>query len=85
MPKSRLTPEQIQDIQTQYLSKNASQDELAHRYGVGTTTIRRALAEAGLVKYSAHATRKERDMLSMLNTFGIDTTQRLFEVLQRGT
>lgn len=80
MPKITLSAQDIQD----YQDKKVRQSDLAISYGVGRTTIRRALKEAGLCTYNGHISSKEKSLLEVLKTFNIDSAQKLSQLLQRG-
>lgn len=67
-----------------YKTKQISQSDLAIKYGVGRTSVRRALKEAGLCTYGEYATPLDRSLLEVLKTFNIDSTQQLSQVISRG-
>ncbi len=80
-----LTQTQKQALADQYTAEDGySQADLAIQYGISTSTVRRTLAEFGLAKNNNEASPKERNLLNVLESFGINSTQRLSEVLQRG-
>ena len=84
MPKRTLTAEEKEHIVCIYSAEKATQSDLAIHYGVGRTTIRRVLADAGLAVFNEHATPKERNLLEVLKTFSIESADQLSRVLQRG-
>lgn len=67
-----------------YKAKQVSQADLAIQYGVGRTTVRRALKEAGLCCYADYATPSERSLLEVLKTHNINSTNQLSQVITRG-
>lgn len=54
-----------------------TQEELANHFHVAPVTIRRALAEQGLVELVGYKTRRETKLLEMLAAVDIHTPQQL--------
>ena len=54
-----------------------TQEELANHFHVAPVTIRRALAEQGLVELASYKTRRETKLLALLEAEGIKTTKQL--------
>lgn len=58
-----------------------TQEELANYFHVAPVTIRRALAEQGLVKLVGYKTRRETKLLEMLADEDIHTPQQLEDLI----
>ncbi|MBS7344259.1 MAG: hypothetical protein KIG60_01110 [Caryophanon sp.] len=58
-----------------------TQEELANHFHVAPITIRRALAEQGLVKLVGYKTRRETKLLEMLADEDIHTPQQLEDLI----
>lgn len=58
-----------------------TQEELANHFHVAPVTIRRALAEQGLVELVGYKTRRETKLLEMLAAEGIRTPQQLEDLI----
>lgn len=64
-----------------YQTGKYTQEELANKYHVAPITIRRALAEQGVVKLVGYKTRKENRMLQLLENYGVTKSSQLEEIL----
>lgn len=73
-----------ESIAERYKSSEVSQADLAIEFKVSRTTIRRALHEFGLSKMDSEASTTERSLLETIKAFGIDSTERLRDVLNKG-
>ncbi len=58
-----------------------TQEELANHFHVAPVTIRRALAEQGLVELVGYKTRRETKLLEMLAAEDIHTPQQLEDLI----
>lgn len=58
-----------------------NQEELANHFHVAPVTIRRALAEQGLVELVGYKTRRETKLLAMLAAVNIHTPQQLEDLI----
>lgn len=58
-----------------------TQEDLARHFHVAPVTIRRALAEQGLVELVGYKTRRETKLLAMLAAVDIRTPQQLEDLL----
>lgn len=58
-----------------------TQEELANHFHVAPVTIRRALAEQGLVELVGYKTRRETKLLEMLAAVDIHTPQQLEDLI----
>ena len=78
---------ELQYIEDSYTSKDVvlkkSQQELAQEFGVSTITIRRALAELGLVKLTKYKTDAEIVLLEKLAGMGINSVKDLQEFIDK--
>ena len=54
-----------------------TQEDLANHFHVAPITIRRALAEQGLVELVGYKTRRETELLALLADVGFHTQQQL--------
>lgn len=54
-----------------------SQQELAYRFIVSPVTVRRTLAEAGLINLAGYKTKKDTAMLEFLKSQGLDNIDNL--------
>lgn len=59
-----------------------TQSELASQFLVAPVTIRRALAEQGVLELAGYKTRKDSQMLELLKEAGITSVKDLQEVLE---
>ena len=82
-----LTISEEKEVAALYQQKNSkgkrkySQDELARHYGVAPVTIRRALAEQGVVELVGYKTRRESRLLKLLEEAGIHKPKDLEQLL----
>lgn len=58
-----------------------TQEDLANHFHVAPITIRRALAEQGLVELVGYKTRRETELLALLADVGIHTPQQLEDLI----
>lgn len=74
-----LSATDIKNIAAAYTSDNdrKNQLELALQYNCAPVTIRRALAEAGVLKLKNYKTAKEDALLHFLTSQGLDDISRL--------
>lgn len=63
-------------------TKKYTQDELSSLFFVAPVTIRRALAEQGVLKLRGYKTRKEQALLDLLNKHEITTVSELEQLVQ---
>ena len=86
-----LTRSEEKEVARLYQMKTAegkqkyTQAELASQFLVAPVTIRRALAEQGLLDLVGYKTRNEAALLIELKAAGIDSLERLTEVLESAT
>lgn len=82
-----LTISEEKEVAELYQRKNSkgqrkfSQEELARHYGVAPVTIRRALAEQGVVELVGYKTRRETVLLELLAAADIHTPQQLEDLI----
>lgn len=62
-----------------------TQEELSRLFHVAPVTIRRALAEQGLLELTGYKTRKETKLLKMLKDYGVETPKDLEMILDEST
>ena len=62
-----------------------TQEELANHFHVAPVTIRRALAEQGLVELVGYKTRRETKLLALLAAANISTPQQLEDLINETT
>ena len=62
-----------------------TQEELSRLFHVAPVTIRRALAEHGLLELTGYKTRKETELLKLLKEYGVDTPEDLEMILDEST
>lgn len=85
--KIALTMHEEREVARLYRKKDSngkrliSQAELASRFFVAPVTIRRALAEQGLIELVAYKTRKDTELLEVLKAAGLTDPSTLQEVL----
>lgn len=74
-----LTAQDRKNIVAAYTSKEdrKNQSDLALQYGCSPVTIRRALAEEGLVKLKGYKTESEEAILEFLSSQGLNDITRL--------
>lgn len=84
MPKITLTRTEKDEMAALYRAKEATQEQLSVHYGVSTTTVRRALQEYELVRFSGNATKQERSLLKVIKSHGITDPSYLNTILNRG-
>lgn len=58
-----------------------TQEDLARHFHVAPITIRRALAEQGLVELVGYKTRRETKLLAVLEAAGVTTPQQLEDLI----
>lgn len=93
MAKARnaLTRSEEKEVARLYQLKDANgkakytQQELASQFFVAPVTIRRALAERGVLELVGYKTRKETELLNALKAAGIISLVELTEVLESAT
>lgn len=82
-----LTISEEKQVATMYQKTNFNgkrkytQEELANHFHVAPVTIRRALAEQGLVELVGYKTRRETKLLEMLAAEDIHTPQQLEDLI----
>ena len=86
--RNNLTPAEATVVVSEWKrpkGERPSQQELALRFNVAPVTIRRALAEEGLVKLAGHKTKKDTAILDFLESQGLNDidTLRKFVVKAR--
>lgn len=79
-----LSQETQKEIAAIYKAGETTQADLAISYGVSRSTIRRALHENGLATMVREVSTNERSMLNVVKQFGIDTVERLHDVIRKG-
>ena len=60
-----------------------SQEALALEYGVAPVTIRRALAEAGLIELASYKTKRETALLAFLESQGLNDMDKLRKFINK--
>lgn len=70
-------PTVVKEITLSFQHGTMTVEDLASHYSVSVTTIRRVLADAGLVVNRAYKTKSERAMLEFLESFAITDLDRL--------
>lgn len=70
-------PQTVKEITSSYEVGTMSVEDLAIHYGVSTTSIRKILAEAGLVKMRTLKTKEQQAMLDYLHLHGITSLDKL--------
>ena len=63
-------------------TRKYTQEEIASNFFVAPVTIRRALAEQGVITLASYKTRNETAMIQALNSFAIYDVKTLREALQ---
>lgn len=78
--KNSLSPAEIQILIAEWKlpkEERQTQAELAARFNVATITVRRALADNGLVKLKGHMSPAQESILSFLESQGLNTLKKL--------
>lgn len=78
--KNSLTPVEVKLIVSEWkLPKEdrMTQEDLALRFNVAPVTIRRALADNGLVKLKGYKTPEQEAIIDFLETQGLNTLKKL--------
>jgi DNA-binding MarR family transcriptional regulator len=78
--RNSLTPAEIQILVAEWKlpkKERQTQQELALRFNVAEVTIRRALADAGLIELKHHKTPSERAILNFLQSQGLNELKKL--------
>lgn len=78
--RNSLTPAEEQVVAAEWMrpkGERPTQEDLALRFNVAPVTIRRALAEHGLIKLSSYKTKKETQLIEFLNSQGLDDLTKL--------
>lgn len=70
-------PQTIQEITASFQVGTMTIEDLALHYGVSSFSIRKILAEAGLVTLGSHKTKREAAMLDYLQLYGITDLDKL--------
>lgn len=83
MAKTLLTVSEEKAIAKTYKAGKVTQQELAYEYGVAPITIRRALAEQGLIKLVGYRTRKQSALLNKLESMGITSVEQLDAIISK--
>lgn len=76
-----LLPEEEIEAAQLYRTGKYTQEELAHLFTVAPVTIRRGLAEHGLVELKAYKTRNQTQMLEALSKQGFNTQSDIDDLL----
>ena len=78
--RNNLTPAEVAVVVAEWKlpkGERPTQAELGLRFNVAAITIRRALAEEGLVNLASYMTRKETAIIEFLKSQGLDDLQKL--------
>ena len=78
--RNNLTPAEVAVVVAEWKlpkGERPTQAELGLRFNVAAITVRRALAEAGLVKLASYMTRKDTAIIEFLKSQGLNDLQNL--------
>ena len=78
--KNHLTPAEVAVVVAEWQlpkGERPTQQELGLRFNVSPVTVRRALAENGLVKLASYKTRKETAIIEFLIAQGLNDLHKL--------
>ena len=78
--RNTLSPAEINVVVAEWqrpVGERATQTELAYRFNVAPVTIRRALAENGLVELAGYKTQADTEILEFLKAQGLNDLKKL--------
>lgn len=78
--RNNLTPSEVAVVKAEWMrpkGERPTQVELAHRFNVAEVTVRRALAEEGLLELAGYKTKKDTEILEFLKSQGLNELNAL--------